>query len=1164
TKNIATNSLILGIPKKLQGKLNSNLIVSGNINNSLTEIKGQGNGKLNLASGTVNIEKIGLSGGKFTTNLLSQGISLNQFSSDLKGKLNGTIAVSGPLNKITPETIEAKGKLNFSEGIASLNHPLTTILAWNGEKLTIDQATAKGLSLKGWTDFNWGKLIKNKDKLAAIEEFDLEVAVEGLNLKSLPLPLSSEIKQLNYGGKVNFAGAIAGTPKQPIIDGQLSLINLKVDNFQFESFLAGNLQIKPQKGIKLALSGRNDQLNLEFDHQSQPVAFDLKQARMEVKGTRESEKFTLEVGKIPVNLLQNYFSASKVKIDSPVSPSPRVPLSPYLSHLLSQPLLGDLSGKFTLDVKTGVIAGQKVVIANPQLGAIKGKEFTGNFQYNQNNLTLNEGKLNINNSQYNLKGNLSLTPSGPSIQAEIGINRGNIQNILETLHIFELEDLKRGFNPTEYAKAKDLYGVRSQDSAINSSSAATPSLPLAEVGTKNATISDRLTHFDQINTWLQQQQKTRKKALPLPKLKQLQGNFNGQIALNLTPESGLKANFDLLGKNWQWGDFNLTQIAAKGNWNQGILDLESLNLQQKTSQITFTGRIGDQNQKGQLQLINIPLNSISQFWSLPGIVDFGGQLNANVTLSGSQNSPEILGKLAINQATINQTNLDSTQGQFTYRRGRVNFAASSILGRRTEPLTIKGSFPYQLPFAKAVQNTSDRLSLKVNVANEGLTLLDILTEGQVAWLGGKGEIQVNVSGRVDPKRGIPTQLNANGIAQVENAIIGAKMIPNAPLTKVNGQIFFDLDRLKVESLKGQFSGGQVAIRGSLPLLKAIPQQNPLTINFGDLALNLPQRYQGGAKGTVQVTGTVLKPQLGGNVKLFDGEVLLGDHNQTKSNISTTAKFSNLELILGENIAITRLPLLSFLATGSLTVNGNLHQPQPKGTITLKNGLVNLFASQLRLAGGQGNIAEFSPDRGLDPHLNVKLYTSVTETTRNRVNIDPASAEINEPFSANTDSLQTVRIRATVKGLASDLTNGIELSSQPKRTSAEIVTLLGGSFLNPLGRGETTLGLANLAGSAVLGPVQGAVGEALGLSEFRIFPTQLIDEQERLNNSSLGVAAEAGVDLTNKLSVSLQKILTSDRPPHVGIHYRINDRTLIRGSSNFSDDSRGSIQFEQRF
>ncbi|MEM8777948.1 MAG: translocation/assembly module TamB domain-containing protein [Cyanobacteria bacterium P01_G01_bin.49] len=267
---------------------------------------------------------------------------------------------------------------------------------------------------------------------------------------------------------------------------------------------------------------------------------------------------------------------------------------------------------------------------------------------------------------------------------------------------------------------------------------------------------------------------------------------------------------------------------------------------------------------------------------------------------------------------------------------------------------------------------------------------------------------------------------------------------------------------------------------------------------------------------------------------------------------------------GREIIITRPPILTFAASGDLILNGTLNQPQPEGQITLENGLVNLFASQLRLAGGKDNLAQFFPHKGFDPYLSVRLFASATETNNSPVNTDPLSSEIDEPFSATKDSLETVRIQAEVQGFASQITKNIELSSQPQRSQQQIITLLGGTFLNTLGTGETTLGLVNLAGTAVLGPVQGAIGEALGLNEFRIFPTPLLDEENRLDTSSIGVAAEAGLDLTEDFSFSIQKIVNSDRPPQFGLQYRINDSTTLRGSSNFSDDNRGSIQFEQRF
>ncbi|PPK14527.1 hypothetical protein CV015_14810, partial [Staphylococcus haemolyticus] len=61
---------------------------------------------------------------------------------------------------------------------------------------------------------------------------------------------------------------------------------------------------------------------------------------------------------------------------------------------------------------------------------------------------------------------------------------------------------------------------------------------------------------------------------------------------------------------------------------------------------------------------------------------------------------------------------------------------------------------------------------------------------------------------------------------------------------------------------------------------------------------------------------------------------------------------------------------------------------------------------------------------------------------------------------------TIQVEARVEGLASQLNQNLELTSSPARSETEIVALLGGSFVNTLGSGDSTLSLANLAGSAL--------------------------------------------------------------------------------------------------
>ncbi|NES72564.1 MAG: hypothetical protein F6K24_48915, partial [Okeania sp. SIO2D1] len=138
---------------------------------------------------------------------------------------------------------------------------------------------------------------------------------------------------------------------------------------------------------------------------------------------------------------------------------------------------------------------------------------------------------------------------------------------------------------------------------------------------------------------------------------------------------------------------------------------------------------------------------------------------------------------------------------------------------------------------------------------------------------------------------------------------------------------------------------------------------------------------------------------------------------------------------------------------------------------------------------------------------------------------------------------------------------LSLESIPRRSEDEIVALLGGSFLQSFTE-DATVGLANLAGSALLGNFQQAVGRALGLSEFRLFPTSAAEGQDSSGN--IGIGAEIGIDITNDISFSTIKVLTDERPAQFGLRYRLDDNLLFRGLTDFQEDSQALFEYEIRF
>ena len=260
--------------------------------------------------------------------------------------------------------------------------------------------------------------------------------------------------------------------------------------------------------------------------------------------------------------------------------------------------------------------------------------------------------------------------------------------------------------------------------------------------------------------------------------------------------------------------------------------------------------------------------------------------------------------------------------------------------------------------------------------------------------------------------------------------------------------------------------------------------------------------------------------------------------------------------------------MSFQATGGLRVNGTLDDIRPEGTIRLTSGSVNLFTTQFRLDRGYPQTATFVPAQRLDPTLDVRLATSVQEVTRFRTPGTSVASEIaDEPTALG--SVRSVRVQALVQGRASQLAESLELRSSPSRSETEIVALLGGSFVQTLGQGDSTLAIANLAGAGLLNNLQSAISNATGLSEVRLFPTRIRSNEGKTASSSsaagsLGLGLEVGFDITRNISASIIRVLSANQPTEFTVRYRLSDKILLRSSSNFQGDNRVTAEYELRF
>jgi translocation and assembly module TamB len=1091
-------------------------LISGNFNlsgttKSLTpeNLRGNGSGTVSFTNGLIKASTLAFKNGKWQGDLAIDNLTVSRLSPDLPpsvkdGKLTGNFDLSGSIASFKPETLEGQGKgtLDVLGGTIAAS----TLVFNNGR----------------WR----GDLTADKLSLATLAQ---------LAPGSGNLPLKGTLN-----ATVDAGGSLADFDPQTIqLAGNLRLEDVVIQNLAFDPVLQGQVKVASKQGVNLQLAGDTDRIELALAPNYRPLSFLVKLDEASAVGKSQGDRLLVSTQNIPLNLITDF--------------------APLPEAVASRQIGGNLSGEFDINLANLNISGTNVAIAKPSIRTLIGDSLTGNFSYTGKTATFNDIEFQRGNSRYLLGGSVNLAGNDPQFQAKVQIPQGRIQDVLTALQISELEDLTSGFGNRNYGSASDI--------------------PSLTAGIPESSLLDRIRRLAEIEVSLQKQRQQREAAI-VPELRDLSGNFSGEITVAGSLKQGINADFNLQGQQWKWQRYQADSIVAQGSFTNGILTLLPLRIASQDSLLSFSGVIGTEEQSGQLQIENLPAETIASFVNLP--LDLTGKLNGTATLSGSVTNPQARGEIELEAGTLNQTPLQSARGSFNYADSRLDFSSTAIV-TGTDPIQITGSFPYQLPFA-SVPPSSNQLTLDVNLANQGLALLNLVSGGQVNWVDGQGRVDLAVRGNIDRETGEIEQLLAQGVATVDGATISAQALQDAPLTDVKGRILFDLDRVQVESLQGKFSDGQILAAGTIPIFEPLPTDTPLTVTLDRLALNLKGRYNGGANGRVTVTGSVLEPFIGGEIELANGRILLEEEAEASTDIkpvsvkdsrtkqaeaveaeSETSRvgFNNLKLMLGRDVQITRPPILNFLATGDITINGTLDDIRPNGKVELRRGQVNLFTTQFRLDRGYPQTATFRSDRGLTPYLDVRLVATVPETTRSRVLNDPfLSAEINDAPTNYLGSLRTVRIQARVNGSADRLNENLELTSNPPRSESEIVALLGGGFVETLGRGETTLGLANLAGSALLGNIQNTIGDALGLSEFRLFPT--VVTSERRGSSTLGFGAEAGIDITDKLSASILTILNADQLPQYSLRYRVNDEVLLRGSTDFSGDTRATVEYESRF
>jgi hypothetical protein len=326
--------------------------------------------------------------------------------------------------------------------------------------------------------------------------------------------------------------------------------------------------------------------------------------------------------------------------------------------------------------------------------------------------------------------------------------------------------------------------------------------------------------------------------------------------------------------------------------------------------------------------------------------------------------------------------------------------------------------------------------------------LGAITQDQIVWSSGEGNLQLKAEGRLN----IPNQIfglkTAVGQLSLKNANIQAVALKN-PL-RLDGSINFENDRFRIDRLEGGFAqNSKLLITGVLPLLFPLSPEDPdserpLTVAIDQQPLDVQELYQGELEGNVQVTGSLLVPVVSGRLQLLNGEVLIprqapsnpmadaktdnGPGNSTLTNQPETTQFAlfsptvkDFQLILGPKLSArlqsftdirlaadvvlpTLRPLARVQAAGAVTVNGPIADLRPEGTITVESAWFDILNTAFSLDQNSPNTITFLPEQGLlNPNLDITVTTVASEANEGmqRETSGDGNQEIREDIVPNS-------------------------------------------------------------------------------------------------------------------------------------------------------------------
>ncbi|MEA5533852.1 translocation/assembly module TamB domain-containing protein [Crocosphaera sp. XPORK-15E] len=1041
--------------KKAQTNLTASL--SSVLSFDLSSLEGYTEAELEIAEGTVTLSNK-FNNNQITSNIKAKNINLSSlnselFSSSISERLNAEIKTSIALNLIfSSETL-----LPIKVESASLNLGDKNLQA-NGSLLVSDL----------WTVPDIKNLLFNVDTKFDLNIFPLDKILAKIPINRKLLPTKFQLE-----GVGEFNGKLAGnniltapfSPGNLQLNGDLKLSALSFNELIFEPILQGKVEIDLSKKISINLQGKQDVISAFFEPCLQekclfPYSIQSFKIRQDynnefpiiAQGNRQDNNLIARLENLPIERLR---------------------IMPLGDYGLPNYLGGNLNFDLTFNPSKSKAIG-KITIIDPRFGKIVGGKLQANVIYQDHKFILEETIFNIGESSYNIAGSFDI--KSKEIIGKANINDGYIQDILTALQISNWDSLLR------------LLQLKKPNFTTAGKISTNP------LGDAESPLDQQLNQFWN-NDRKVRQIFAESQAGDLPRELDFRGKYQAKLNLSGTLQDP-KISLQFEGDKWQWTPqpstasivrslglvmesfqvIPIEKLAIQGELSDGLIQINpsikvgqalvnaSLNLAYQDTKFSLDS--------SEFKIQNLTLDFVRNLIVIPS--DVNGIINLEGTINGTLAKPKIDGQFEFNDGAINARLLNQNL------RGKFAYTDDQLRVNTTYPDFIK--ITANIPFP-IIENRDNYFDIKANLGQQTFALLQPLTLDQIIWVEGNGSINADLNGKIYVDNQIKISLDNDSKISVnlDQTKFTNNLLPT--VVTLNGQINLQNGNINVEDLTANFAKNQINARGIFPLFPPNsnnPITNPLTINITQNEINQSGIYQGLINGEILITGALISPIIGGEVRFSQGKLMVPDINLKSENqpeifvnwLGTLASNNNLVIppqlnnfkISLEEIAVQKInkrpnifsetPNVFLNLSGDLALNGQINSLsiaellslEPSGQIRINGGQVNIPITRVFVSRQHENTLTFFPNQGLlNPSidLELKLYLFLVGLQSIKDN------EITDDI-VQSGRAKSAEVTLTIRGSASEVlpTLGQKLEQVCQLRSANSPPIPASSEISP--------------------------------------------------------------------------------------------------------------------